>query len=110
MFSDNNDPFARIQSIANNIRKDVEKSLGQTFNTWDVDTTDFSVPEGENVHYRMKVKTDDNGHVRLKTVEKEPGHDYDVHVEEYEKGDRAHAHVIDSHIPSDAKAIGNEKL
>jgi len=74
-----------MQSIADRIKRDVERSLNRTFNTFDV--LDYTLPtDTENSYYRMKIKTDDNGHVKVKTAEKEPGKDWDVHVEEYDKG------------------------
>jgi len=39
--------------------------------------------------YFLKIKTDDNGHVRVKTVQKEPGKPWETHVEEYDRGSGA---------------------
>jgi len=74
-----------MEHMADRIRRDVETSLNRNFNTWDL--LDYTLPtDTENSYYRMKIRTDDNGHVKVKTAEKEPGKDWDVHIEEYDKG------------------------
>jgi len=78
-------PSRFIQSFADSIKRDVESSLRTTFDTFEVLEHTASL-DPENTYYDMKVKVNDNGHVKVKTVHKEPGKDWDVHVEEYHKG------------------------
>ena len=75
-----------IQTLANQIKRDVESSLSRSFNTWDVLEHDPIPYDPEHTTYRMKVKTDDNGHVKVKTVRKDPGSAWETHVEEFDKG------------------------
>lgn len=82
--------FDSIQNMADRIRQDVESRLGRTFGIWNL--MDYSFPiDPEKSYVRMKIKTDDNGHVRVKTAEKEPGKSWDVKIEEYDKGDKSKA-------------------
>ena len=99
-----------IQNIAQKIKRGVESSLGRSFNRFDVSEHDPVSYDPTNTTYRMKVLTDDNGHVMVETVRKEPGHDWETQVEEYEKGDATahdahphpHAHIqaLDHGIPN----------
>jgi hypothetical protein len=73
-----------MQSIADHIRRDVEDTLQKSFQTFDV--LEHTLPNDENAYYKMKIKVDNNGHVKVKTAQKEPGKEWDVHVEEYERG------------------------
>jgi len=88
-------PLAGMEGTATDILIHAEefirmkKQLNQAFNTFEVvEHLPPQIDDPEHTSYRMKVKVDDNGHVRLKTVEKEPGQDWDVHVEEYDRGDK----------------------
>jgi frataxin-like iron-binding protein CyaY len=81
--------FRDMQKIANKIKSDVERQLSRDFKTFDVieDLTPSIRPD-ERSYYRMKIRTDDNGHVRVKTMQKDPGSDWKVEVEEYDRGDK----------------------
>ena len=107
-----------IQNIAQKVKRSVESSLGRSFNKWDVSEHDPVSYDPANTTYRMKVLTDDNGHVMVETVKKEPGHDWETQIEEYEKGDatehdthphpHAHMHALDNGIPNaEANINGN---
>jgi len=78
--------FSSIQNLANRIKKDVERELNRTFDTFDVMEHHPILTDPEHTSYYMRVKTDDNGHVRVKTIKKEPGTDWRTHVEEYYRG------------------------
>jgi len=78
--------FSSIQSLADSIKRDVEKDLNRTFNTFDVVESHPILTDPKHTSYFMKVKTDDNGHVRVKTIKKAPGSDWQTHVEEYDRG------------------------
>ena len=80
--------FNQMQDIANNIRNDVEKQLNQSFKQFDV-LEHQALEDPEHTSYFMKVKTNDNGHVRVKTIKKKPGSDWKTHVEEYYRGSPA---------------------
>jgi len=78
--------FGNIQSLADQIKADVEKDLNRTFETFDVMEHHPILTDPEHTSYYMRVKTDDNGHVRVKTIKKEPNSDWQTHVEEYNRG------------------------
>jgi len=80
--------FERMQQLANNIRRDVEKQLNRSFKKFDV--IEHEALNDKDSAYYMKIKTDDNGHVRVKTMEKAPGsNEWKTQVEEYDRGQRA---------------------
>jgi len=78
--------FSSIQSLADSIKSDVERDLNRSFETFDVIEHHPILTDPEHTSYYMRVKTDDNGHVRVKTIRKEPKSDWRTHVEEYYKG------------------------
>ena len=47
------------------------------------------IDKDANVYYKMIMKTDNNGEVKVKTMEKEPGSEWKVTTEEYKRGDKA---------------------
>jgi len=72
-----------IRNIANTIKKDVESSLGQFFHRWDVfDYTPLWF-DPDSTSYRMKILTDNNGHVNVRTMRKEPGQPWETRIEEF---------------------------
>ena len=75
-----------IQNIASRIRRDVEHSLNRGFNRWDLFECEPVVYDPAHTTYHMKMLTDDNGHVKVKTVKKDPSHDWETTVEEYDRG------------------------
>ena len=77
--------FNQMQDIANSIRSDVEKQLSQSFKQFDV-LEHQALEDPEHTSYFMKVKTDDNGHVKVKTTRHEPGSDWKTTVQEYDRG------------------------
>ena len=81
--------FTRMQRLADAIKRDVEHQLNRTFDTFRVlEHTTLEDPD-QNSSYYLKIKTDDNGHVRVKTMQKEPHSDWKVNVEEYDRGNSA---------------------
>jgi uncharacterized cupredoxin-like copper-binding protein len=102
MLSSFANPFERMEYIANRIRRDVENDLNRTFNTWDV--IDYTLPTGTDCYYRMKIRTDDNGHVKVKTMEKEPNKDWEIHLEEYDRGK-----PIQGGTTNQTKALGQKE-
>jgi len=81
--------FDSIQHLADNIKNDVERELNKTFETFDVMEHYPILTDPEHTSYYMRVKTDDNGHVRVKTIKKDPQSDWQTHVEEYYRGKAA---------------------
>jgi len=79
-----------MQKIAEMIKSNVETQLNQSFRTFDVieDMTP-KMQDDKNMCYRMMIRTDDNGHVKVKTMRKDPGMDWKVEVEEYDKGNKS---------------------
>jgi len=78
--------FNSIQNLANNIKHDVEKELNRNFKIFDVEDYHPILTDNEHTSYYLRMKTDDNGHVRVKTIKKIPGSDWKTHVEEYNRG------------------------
>jgi len=78
--------FRSIQSLFGSIKNDAERELNRSFETFDVMEHHPILTDPEHTSYYMRVKTDDNGHVRIKTMKKEPNCDWQTHVEEYHKG------------------------
>jgi len=88
MWSNIDETFRRMQWLSDGIRRDVERSLRRSFRTWDL--LDYSLPvDPKSDYYRMKIRTDDNGHVKVKTIEKEPGKPEKIQVEEYDRGTKS---------------------
>jgi len=81
--------FGTIQALADRIKTDVERDLNRTFNVFDVMEHHPILTDPEHTSYFMRVKTDDNGHVRVKTIKKTPDSDWQTHVEEYNRGQPA---------------------
>jgi len=78
--------FSSIQALADNIKRDVEREVNRHFRTFDVMESYPILTDPEHTSYFMRVKTDDNGHVRVKTIQKTPGSEWQTHVEEYNRG------------------------
>jgi len=78
--------FNSIQQLANCIKQDVEKELNKNFQKFDVIEYHPILTDPEHTSYYMRLKTDDNGHVTVKTIKKTPKSDWETHVEEYERG------------------------
>lgn len=78
-----------MQKIADRIKWDVEKQLDEAFRTFEVieDMTP-KMQDEKNTYCRMRIKTDDNGHVKVKTMRKDPGSDWKVEVEEFDRGNK----------------------
>jgi len=74
--------FRSIQSLVGSIKNDAERELNRSFETFDVMEHHPILTDPEHTSYSMRVKTDDNGHVRIKTMKKEPNCDWQTHVEE----------------------------
>lgn len=74
-----------IQNIANKVKNSIETKLSKTFKTFNVVTSDPPY-DPQHSSYRMEVLTDDNGVVRVKTVRKESGQEWESYVEQYDQG------------------------
>jgi len=78
--------FDSIQNLADSIQRDIERDLNRSFNTFDVMESFPILTDPEYTSYYMRIKTDDNGHVRVKTIRKKPGSPWQSHVEEFHRG------------------------
>jgi len=75
----------------------------------DIDIDKLTPPkieDEEHTYYKMKVLTDNNGHVKTKMMEKEPGKEWQVKTEEY---DRPWARAIQTEKKEEVKAIDEKK-
>jgi len=95
--------FSSIQSLADSIKNDVEREINRTFDTFDVMEHYPILTDPEHTSYYMRVKTDDNGHVRVKTIKKDPSSDWQTHVEEYHRGKPA----LEGQGRKKTEALGN---
>ena len=77
--------FDNIQSLANSIKSDVERQLNHSFREFDV-LEHEALNDPENTSYYMKVKTDDNGHVKVKTTRHPAGGEWRTDIQEYDRG------------------------
>jgi len=80
-----------MQKVANEIKRDVESTLSQSFNTWNLFEYEPFCFNPDRATYRMKIRTDDNGHVVVKTTKKEPGQPWKTHVKEFFKTSKSKA-------------------
>jgi len=78
-------PLQEMQTFANSIKKEVESILGRNFDMFDLFESTASL-DPENTWYRMLIRVDDNGHLKVKTLRKDPGQDWDVRLEEFDRG------------------------
>jgi len=86
MLSSNTDSLStQMQNIANSIQSDVERQLNRSFNQFDV-LEHQTLNDPENTSYYLKVKTDDNGHVKVKTTKHPAGGEWKTDVQEYDRG------------------------
>lgn len=74
-----------IQNIANKIKTSIESKLSKTFKTFNVVQSDPPY-DPQHSSYRMELITDDNGVVKVKTVRKECGQEWESYVEQYDQG------------------------
>ena len=97
--------FENIQELADCIRADVEKQLNQSFKQFKV-LEHEALKDPENTSYYMKLKTDDNGHVKVKTTRHPAGGEWKTEIQEYDKGqalgDRGRAAPIENKEKSTA--------
>jgi len=79
-----------MSSLANWLRRDFENTFPRGFQTFDMLENDYRPRVDENTYYRMKQIVDNNGQVKVKTAVKEPGKEWNICVEEYNR-DNANA-------------------
>lgn len=79
--------FADMQRVADGIKKEVESQLKETFSTFEVVEHLPAEMNDPEMSYRMRVKVDNDGHIKVKTVKKDHNTDWLVNIEKYEKGE-----------------------
>lgn len=78
--------FADMQRVADSIKKEIESQLKEKFNTFEV-VEHLPAEAGDpEMSYRMRIKVNDGGHIKVKTLQKDPNTDWLVNIEKYEKG------------------------
>jgi len=71
--------------LSNALRRELLNNFNKGLPTFEMIEND-KVPEvDENSYCHMKVEVNKDGHVKVKTASKEPGKEWDVKVEEYDK-------------------------
>jgi hypothetical protein len=78
--------FDHMQNMAWQMQRDIERSLRRSFDVFDVTEHRALRESDENSTVYMKVKVNDNGHIWVKTAQKEPGQPWKTHIEEYNRG------------------------
>jgi len=74
-----------FQSLADSIKADVEKQLNQSFKQFKV-LEHKALEDPDNTSYFMKVLTDNNGHVKVKTTKHQAGGDWKTDIQEFDRG------------------------
>jgi len=85
MLSNTGSFFDNFQNLANFIKSDVERQLNREFKHFDV-LEHEALNDPEHTSYFMKVKTDDNGHVKVKTTRHPAGGEWKTDIQEYDRG------------------------
>jgi len=75
--------FKTTQRLFDSIERDIENRFNNTFDTFK-ELEHKVLEDSEHTSYFTRSKVNDNGHVHVKTVQKEPNSDWKVHVEEYD--------------------------
>ena len=71
------------------MNKDFRMPLSSRFGNWDLfesDPEELVQHDPEHTTYRMKTVINNNGHVTVKTVRKDPGSEWETHVRQYNAG------------------------
>ena len=85
-FDSFNSRFNSLQSLADQIKQDMDKRFKESAESFEGKEEYPTLADPENTTYYKRVETNDNGHVRIKTVSKKPGSDWETKLEEYQGG------------------------
>jgi hypothetical protein len=101
-------PIRRTPTLAHLLMKDFENTFHRGVKNYNHYYRTHQTPKAEdNGYYRMEYTVNNNGHVQVQTLVKEPGKPWNVLVEEYNKD---HASSIEQNKPQKkAEAIGQGK-
>ncbi len=78
--------FNTLQNLADQIRQDMDKQFKQSAESFESKEGYPTLADPENSTYYKRVETNDNGHVRIKTISKKPGSEWETKIEEYQGG------------------------
>jgi hypothetical protein len=76
--------FSTLQNLADQIRQDMDKQFKQSTESFEGKEGYPTLADPENTTYFKRVETNDNGHVRIKTISKKPGSEWETNIEEYQ--------------------------
>ncbi len=97
------DRFNAIERYADEMRAEMDRYTKNL----EAPQEDPKLADPENTSYFMRVETNDNGNVRVKTMKKVPGSDWETKFEEYKRGNSA---AIEKGAESESKqAIENKE-
>jgi len=83
------DRFDSLQGLADQMRRDMDKHFKQNLESFEAKEEYPTLADPENTTYYKRIMTDHNGHVKVKTISKKPGSDWETKIEEYEGGKSA---------------------
>jgi len=78
--------FNSLQKLSDQIRQDMDKHFKQSAESFEGKEEYPTLADPENTTYYKRIETNDNGHVRIKTISKKPGSDWETKIEEYKGG------------------------
>ena len=78
--------FPLIGDITNDLEDHIEKEFNRGFDVLEELEDELTSTDPERTAYFMKLKTNNNGHVKVKTIRKLPKSNWETHVEEYFQG------------------------
>jgi len=75
--------FMRMNLLSNALRRELMYNFNRKIPAFDVVDYYQDPRVSDNVSYQMRFEVNDNGNIKIKTVSKEPGKEWNVKVEEY---------------------------
>jgi hypothetical protein len=81
--------FNEMKNFFKHMKNNIEKEIDQSFKNFDsLENEALNVSDSSQSYY-LKVETNDNGRVKVKTIQKLPNQPWETHVEEYDIGNMA---------------------
>lgn len=78
--------FNSLQSLADQIKQDMDKRFKESVESLEGKDEYPKLADPDNTSYYRRIETNDNGKVKIKTISKKPGSDWETKIEEYEGG------------------------
>jgi len=85
-FDSVNSRFDSLQSLADEIKQDMDKCFKESAESFEGKEEYPTLADPDHTTYYKRVETNDNGHIRIKTISKKPGSDWETKIEEHQGG------------------------